>query len=56
LPYGEAGWRGTLTSAALVGGGLLALTVAGFAPGNTPFLAVLAILGGLLLTGPRARV
>lgn len=56
LPYGQATWRGTLTSAALVGGGLLALTVAGFAPGNTPFLAVLAILGGLLLTGPRARV
>ncbi|MFD1543338.1 acyltransferase family protein [Nonomuraea guangzhouensis] len=56
LPYGEATWRGTLTSAALVGGGLLALTVAGFAPGNTPFLAVLAILGGLLLTGPKARV
>jgi hypothetical protein len=32
---------------------MLALTVAGFAPGFTPFVALLAILGGLLLTGPR---
>ncbi|GGO80417.1 acyltransferase family protein [Nonomuraea cavernae] len=55
LPYGEATWRGALTSAALVGGGLLTLTVAGFAPGGAPFLAILAILGGLLITGPRAQ-
>jgi hypothetical protein len=55
LPYGRLGPRSALTSAALVGGGLLALTVAGFAPGATPFLATLAILGGLLTTGPRAQ-
>ncbi|MFI6322961.1 acyltransferase family protein [Nonomuraea sp. NPDC050556] len=56
LPYGKATWGTALTSAGLVGGGLLTLTVAGFAPGAAPFLATVAILGGLLLTGPRARV
>ncbi|MGP3964913.1 acyltransferase family protein [Nonomuraea sp. 3N208] len=56
LPYGAAGWGGTLAAATLVGGGVLTLTVGGFAPGGGPFLAVLAVLGGLLLTAPRARV
>jgi len=56
LPYGRAGWGGALVSAALIGGGLLALTVAGFAPGPTPVLALLAISAGLLTTGPRARL
>lgn len=55
LPYGMAGWRGTLMAAGLVGAGVLTLTVGGFAPGGGPFLAVLAVLGGLLLTGPRMR-
>jgi hypothetical protein len=55
LPYGTAGLRGTLGAAALVGGGLLTLTVAGFAPGGIPFMAVLALLGGLLMTAPKAR-
>ncbi|MEU4575067.1 MULTISPECIES: acyltransferase [Nonomuraea] len=56
LPYGRATWATALTSAALTGGGLLALTVAGFAPGGVPFLGVIAVLGGLLLTGPRTRM
>ncbi|MFI7130004.1 acyltransferase [Nonomuraea sp. NPDC050153] len=55
LPYGKGGWGGTLASVALIGGGVLTLTVGGFAPGIGPFLAVLALLGGLLLTVPRAR-
>ncbi|MEV4578456.1 acyltransferase [Nonomuraea jabiensis] len=55
LPYGKGGWAGTLASVALIGGGVLTLTVGGFAPGGGPFLAVLALLGGLLLTAPRAR-
>ncbi|MFF4621292.1 acyltransferase family protein [Nonomuraea jabiensis] len=55
LPYGKGGWGGTLASVALIGGGVLTLTVGGFAPGGGPFLAVLALLGGLLLTAPRAR-
>ncbi|HEX4813551.1 MAG TPA: acyltransferase [Nonomuraea sp.] len=55
LPYGTAGWGGMLAAAGLVGGGVLALTVGGFAPGGGPFLAVLAVLGGLLMTAPRAR-
>ncbi|PZG31632.1 acyltransferase [Spongiactinospora gelatinilytica] len=54
LPYGKAGWTGTLVSAGLVGAGLLALTVRGFATGLAPVLAVLAIVGGLLLTVPSA--
>ncbi|MBB6548663.1 acyltransferase family protein [Nonomuraea rubra] len=56
LPYGTAGWGGMLAAAGLVGGGVLTLTVGGFAPGGGPFLAVLALLGGLLLTAPRTRV
>ncbi|WP_431915182.1 acyltransferase family protein [Nonomuraea jabiensis] len=55
LPYGKGGWGGTLASVALIGGGVLTLTVGGFAPGGGPFLAVLALVGGLLLTAPRAR-
>ncbi|MBE1585147.1 acyltransferase [Nonomuraea angiospora] len=55
LPYGKGGWGGTLASAVLIGGGVLTLTVGGFVPGGGPFLAVLALLGGLLLTAPRAR-
>ncbi|MEU6781584.1 acyltransferase [Nonomuraea angiospora] len=55
LPYGKGGWGGTLASVMLIGGGVLTLTVGGFAPGGGPFLAVLALLGGLLLTVPRAR-
>ncbi|SDJ95071.1 Acyltransferase family protein [Nonomuraea maritima] len=54
LPYGTAGVGGTLAAAGLVGGGVLTLTVGGFAPGTGPFLAVLALVGGLLLTAPRA--
>lgn len=56
LPYGKATWSSALAATGLVAGGVLALTVAGFAPGLTPVLAVLAILGGLLVTGPRARL
>jgi hypothetical protein len=56
LPYGKAGWGVTLAAAGLVGGGVLTLTVGGFAPGGGPFAAVLALLGGLLMTAPRARV
>ncbi|WP_336214281.1 acyltransferase [Nonomuraea sp. LPB2021202275-12-8] len=56
LPYGKATWGGALAATGLVAGGLLALTVAGFAPGLTPILALLAILGGLLVTGPRAQL
>ncbi|TMR08579.1 acyltransferase [Nonomuraea turkmeniaca] len=56
LPYGTAGWGGTLAAATLVGGGVLTLTVGGFAPGGGPFLAVLAVLGGLLMTAPRTQV
>ncbi|MGN9842722.1 acyltransferase family protein [Nonomuraea sp. H19] len=56
LPYGTAGQGATLVATALVGAGVLTLTVGGFAPGGGPFLAVLALLGGLLMTGPRARV
>lgn len=55
LPYGAAGWTGMLAASALVGGGMLTLTVGGFAPGGGPFLAVLALLGGLLMTAPRAQ-
>ncbi|MEU6714701.1 acyltransferase [Nonomuraea sp. NPDC046802] len=55
LPYGTAGWGGTLAAAALVGAGVLTLTVGGFAPGGWPFIAVLALVGGLLMTGPRTR-
>lgn len=56
LPYGTATWTTALASTVLIGAGLLTLTVAGFAPGGAPFLAAVAIVGGLLLTGPRARV
>ncbi|GAA2209422.1 acyltransferase [Nonomuraea monospora] len=56
LPYGVAGWGGMLLATGLVGGGVLTLTAGGFAPGGGPFLAVLALLGGLLMTAPRARV
>ncbi|MEQ4719206.1 acyltransferase [Nonomuraea sp. B19D2] len=55
LPYGQAGWGGTLAAVVLVGGGVLTLTIGGFAPGGGPFLAVLALLGGLLMTAPRTR-
>ncbi|TXK39907.1 acyltransferase [Nonomuraea sp. C10] len=48
--YGIAGWGIALAAAALVGGGLLTLTVAGFAPGAAPVAAVAAIAGGLWLT------
>ncbi|MEV0618666.1 acyltransferase [Nonomuraea sp. NPDC050404] len=53
LPYGTAGWRGMLVASGLVGGGVLTLTIGGFVPGAAPFLALLALLGGLLLTAPR---
>ncbi|MGW0805889.1 acyltransferase family protein [Nonomuraea sp. NPDC002799] len=56
LPYGQAGPGNTLVATALVGGGVLTLTAGGFAPGGWPVMAVLALLGGLLMTGPRARV
>ncbi len=56
LPYGKATWGSALAATALVASGLLALTVGGFAPALTPVLALLAILGGLLVTGPRARL
>ncbi|MFI6599577.1 acyltransferase family protein [Nonomuraea sp. NPDC050536] len=56
LPYGRATWTTVLASTVLIGGGLLTLTVAGFAPGVAPVAAIVAILGGLLLTGPRAQV
>lgn len=56
LPYGKATWSSALAATGLVACGLLALTVAGFAPGLTPVLAILAIFGGLLVTGPRAQL
>ncbi|MBF8193096.1 acyltransferase [Nonomuraea sp. K274] len=56
LPYGKGGWGSALTATVLVGAGVLTLTVVGFAPGGAPFLAVLALLGGLLMTAPRARL
>ncbi|MFG1943248.1 acyltransferase [Nonomuraea sp. NPDC048826] len=52
--YGVATWGTTLAAAALVGGGLLALTVAGFAPGAVPVLAVASIAAGLWLTSVSA--
>ena len=55
LPYGSASWPAMLAAGTLVGGGLLTLTVTGFAPGFAPVLALIAILGGLLLTAPAAR-
>ncbi|NRQ37152.1 acyltransferase [Nonomuraea sp. NN258] len=55
LPYGRSGWGGMLGAAGLVGAGVLTLTVVGFAPGGWPFLAVIALIGGLLATGPRAQ-
>ncbi|MEO3791181.1 acyltransferase [Nonomuraea sp. B10E15] len=54
LPYGKEGWGTVLGATALVGAGVLILTVGGFAPGGGPFLAVIALLGGLLVTAPRA--
>lgn len=48
--YRAAGWGTVLAASALVGGGLLTLTVAGFAPGAAPVAAVAAIGGGLWLT------
>ncbi|MGW7480369.1 acyltransferase family protein [Nonomuraea muscovyensis] len=53
LPYGRIGWPGALVAAGLTGGGLLTLTVAGFAPGVAPVAGVAALAGGLLLTLPR---
>ncbi|GAA5065830.1 hypothetical protein HNP84_001261 [Thermocatellispora tengchongensis] len=53
VPYGPLGWPGALAAAALVGAGLLTLTVAGFAPGLAPVAGMLAIGAGLLLTVPR---
>jgi hypothetical protein len=55
LPYGGTGWPTVLVAAALAGGGLLTLTVTGFSPGLPPFLGVLGILGGLMLTAPAAE-
>lgn len=55
LPYGKTGWPGALVAAGLVGGGILTLTVTGFAPGLAPALATIALIGGLLLTAPKAR-
>lgn len=55
LPYGTAGQGGMLVASGLVGAGVLTLTVGGFAPGAGPFLAVLALLAGLLMTAPRLR-
>ncbi|MEV4175835.1 acyltransferase [Nonomuraea sp. NPDC049709] len=55
LPYGTGGLRVTLVATGLIGAGVLTLTVGGFAPGGGPFLAVLALLGGLLMTVPRTR-
>jgi hypothetical protein len=56
LPYAKGGWGAALPATVLVGAGVLTLTVIGFAPGGGPFLAVLALLGGLLMTAPKARV
>ncbi|MGI5272574.1 acyltransferase family protein [Nonomuraea sp. CA-218870] len=55
--YGAATWGTALAAAALIGGGLLALTVRGFAPEAAPVLAVAAIAAGLWLTsvGPPKR-
>lgn len=53
LPYRAVGRGGMAAASGLVGAGVLTLTVCGFAPGAGPILAVLALLGGLLLTAPR---
>ncbi|GAA0914213.1 acyltransferase [Nonomuraea longicatena] len=56
LPYrDDPGWAGTLTAAALIAGGLATLMIHGFKPGAAPVLAVAALAGGLLLTGPFHR-
>ncbi|MDF5752109.1 acyltransferase [Spongiactinospora sp. TRM90649] len=55
LPYGRPRWSGALVSAGLVAAGVLTLTVAGFATGFAPILAVVAIVGGLLRTAPTAN-
>ncbi|MEV4892760.1 acyltransferase family protein [Nonomuraea sp. NPDC055795] len=55
LPYGKPSWSTSGPAAALIGAGLVLLMVYGFAPGLAPVLGTVAILGGLLLTGPRAR-
>jgi hypothetical protein len=52
VPVGMPGAGQVGAALALIGAGLLTLTVAGFAPGAAPLLASLAILGGLSLTGP----
>lgn len=55
LPYGRAGWPVAVAAAVLTGGGLLTLTVAGFAPGVAPVAGAAAVAGGLLLTLPGTR-
>lgn len=54
VAYGRITWPVALAAAALVGGGLLTLTVAGFAPGAAPVAAVAAIASGLALTAAGA--
>ncbi|GAA4191728.1 acyltransferase [Streptosporangium oxazolinicum] len=53
-PY-TGGTARVLTACALVGLGLLALTVAGFVPGAAPLLGAGAIVAGLALTGSPRR-
>ncbi|MFI6814804.1 acyltransferase [Nonomuraea sp. NPDC050328] len=50
VPARELGWAAALGAAVLVGGGLLTLTAAGFAPGIAPVAGTAALVGGLLLT------
>lgn len=53
-PY-TGGTARALTACALVGLGLLTLTVAGFVPGTAPLLGAGAIVAGLALTGSSRR-
>ncbi|QRN81355.1 MAG: acyltransferase, partial [Nocardiopsis sp. BM-2018] len=53
---GDPGPIRVLAAAALIGGGLLALTVAGLGFGLAPVLGLVAVVSGLLLTAaPRLR-
>ena len=54
---GDPGLIRVLAAAALIGGGLLVLTVGGLGFGPLPVLGLIAVICGLLLTAaPRARV
>lgn len=55
VPYGKPGLVRILAAAALICGGLIALTVVGLAPSLASIMGLLAIAGGLALTWSPAR-